>query len=181
MTCVVGVDPSLTATGVATGDGATTVATAAAGKQLSARAARIARIVQLLEVAIELAQPLPAGPVLVVVEGPSFGQLRQAGEHQRAGLWWAIAASLLAAGHQVVEVPPATLKKAATGKGNATKADMRVAWLQRAGEDLRDDNQVDAQWLRQVGLHLVSDAAAIPLPAPQRAAIESLRVQLPAR
>ena len=50
-----------------------------------------------------------------------------------------------------VTIAPATLKKYATGKGNATKADMRMAWFQRTGEDVRDDDAVDALWLRQIG------------------------------
>jgi Holliday junction resolvasome RuvABC endonuclease subunit len=65
-------------------------------------------------------------------------------------------------------IPPATLKAYATGKGNATKADMRMAWFKRTGEDIRDDNQVDALWLRDIGRFAVGDQLALKLPRAQR-------------
>lgn len=49
-------------------------------------------------------------------------------------------------------VPPSSLKKYASGKGNASKADMRLALFKRAGLDERDDNRVDAWWLRAMAL-----------------------------
>lgn len=65
-------------------------------------------------------------------------------------------------------IPPATLKAYATGKGNATKADMRMAWFKRTGGDVRDDNQVDALWLRDIGRYALGDPSAIELPKAQR-------------
>ncbi len=50
-------------------------------------------------------------------------------------------------------VTPATLKKYATGKGNADKTAMALALYKRTGLELADDNQVDAWWLRAAGLH----------------------------
>jgi len=55
------------------------------------------------------------------------------------------------------------LKRYATGKGNATKADMRMALFQRAGLDVRDDNAVDAWWLRAMALdHYGHPLVAMP-------------------
>lgn len=49
----------------------------------------------------------------------------------------------------------------------------------RAGEDIRDDNQVDALWLRQIGLALLDDPAAIPMPQANRQALTKLALPDP--
>ncbi|MBM0274122.1 RuvC family protein [Micromonospora tarensis] len=73
---------------------------------------------------------------------------------------------------------PATLKKYATGRGNAGKPEMAVAAYKRLNRELADDNQVDALWLRAAGLdHL--DHPDAQLPATQRAALTA--VKWPAR
>lgn len=74
---------------------------------------------------------------------------------------------LLRRGVPYVLVVAASLKKYATGKGNATKPDMRLELFKRAGLDLRDDNEVDAWWLRAMGLDHYG-AAAVQLPALHR-------------
>lgn len=52
----------------------------------------------------------------------------------------------------VARIAPASLKKYATGSGRASKADMRAAWLELTENDIADDNQVDALWLRDMGV-----------------------------
>lgn len=74
-------------------------------------------------------------------------------------------------------VPPATLKTYATGRGNATKPDMRMELYKRAGLDVADDNQVDAWWLRALGLDLLGEPM-LELPQSHRRALDKL--QLPA-
>ncbi|WP_141360811.1 crossover junction endodeoxyribonuclease RuvC [Glutamicibacter uratoxydans] len=51
-------------------------------------------------------------------------------------------------------VVPSTLKKAATGDGRADKKKMLAHYTQATSLVNKDDNQVDAFWLRQVGLAL---------------------------
>lgn len=76
-----------------------------------------------------------------------------------------------------VTVPPASLKKYATGKGNADKTAMAIAALKRFGVEFADDNQCDAYWLRAMGLHAYGHGL-VELPAVQT---ESLaKVQWPA-
>jgi crossover junction endodeoxyribonuclease RuvC len=158
---VVGIDLSLTATGIAAVGGLSTIKSGSSGDTIIDRLVRLGLI---LEQVRQHVSTTPAAVTLVLVEGPSLGQQRQGGEHLRAGLWWLLMDRLNLWGHHPVDVPPATLKKFATGKGNATKADMRMALFQRGGLDVRDDNQVDAWWLRQVGLHLLDDPTAVKLP-----------------
>jgi len=111
---------------------------------------------------------------LVVIEGPV---LRSSAAIALGLLHGVIRAALIDAGIPYALVPPATLKKYATGKGNAGKPEMAVALYKRCGLELADDNQVDAYWLRAMGLdHL--GAPLVDLPAAQR---ESLtKVQWPA-
>lgn len=78
-------------------------------------------------------------------------------------------------------MPPTSLKKFATGKGNATKADMRMALFQRAGIDCRDDNQVDAWWLHQIGLHISSSLPRLVLPQTHTVALDKINIPLEVR
>ena len=122
--------------------------------------------------AYEICGRVPAG-ALVVLEGPAYSMQAQAGVHQRAGLWWLVADTLLdVSGCSAIEVSPSALKKLATGKGSGiSKADMRMALFRRTGIDVRDDNQVDAFWLREVGLQLLEDPARLDLPALNRSVL----------
>lgn len=175
MTSVAGVDPSLTGTGVAAADGSLhTVVTGKTATTVAARAVRLGLIRARVCGHVGM-------DVLVVIEAPGYSRGAEAGAHLRAGLWWLLVFELIDYGCTVIEVSPTALKKFATGRGVATKADMRMALFKRAGLDVADDNQADAWWLRQVGLHLTGSPDAIPLPAAQLAVIEPLRSQLPAR
>lgn len=86
----------------------------------------------------------------------------------------AVRASLLAEGvTRYALVTPATLKKFATGKGNADKTAMAIAALKRGGREFADDNQCDAFWLWVAGMtHL--GAPPFDLPAAQVEALEKV-------
>jgi Holliday junction resolvasome RuvABC endonuclease subunit len=114
---------------------------------------------------------------LVVVEGPSYGSqagpVRQSGHHERAGLWWLVTHALWARETQVVVMPPASLKRYATGRGNAGKDDVLREVTKRFAWFTGDNNEADALILAAAG----GDWAGTPMvtmPAAHRAAIAAL-------
>lgn len=91
---------------------------------------------------------------LVLVEGFSFASKGNA-LYQIGGLGWIIRLALTEAKVPWVLVTPSQLKLYATGKGSGKGTDkiaMGVAAMERAGVRFEDDNQCDAWWLRLMGL-----------------------------
>lgn len=72
-------------------------------------------------------------------------------------------------------VSPAALKVFATGKGNASKPDIRMAVFQRYGIDLADNNQADAFVLRAIGMHVLGEPLAV-LPQTHTRALAKLQL-----
>lgn len=162
---ITGIDLSLTATGVARltindRDHALQLDTiTSAGTRDATYTDRARRLNDIARAVIAAA--LPAD--LVVIEGPAYGSASPS-VWDRAGLWWDIVGTLNARAARVAVVAPTTLKKYATGSGAATKPDMRMALYQRAGRDVRDDNQCDAAFLAYAGADHVG-APVLDLPA----------------
>ncbi len=155
---VAGFDLSITASGVAAADGTTsTIRTRAHGDA------------RLPEIRNTLVAHVVAADLVVIEDLPTHAH--------GAGITGMVhgVARLACYDHATtfITLPPATLKKYATGRGNATKSDMRMALFQRAGLDLRDDNQVDAWWLRAAGLEALGHPL-VDLPASHRAALDAV-------
>lgn len=156
---VVGLDLSITATGVARKDGTTFTIRPGAGDR------------RLVEIRDGVCLALEGGCDLVVIEdlptnAKSAGITGMVHGAVRAALiMWCV---------PYVLVTPATLKKYATGRGNADKTAMTMALFKRTGLELADDNQVDAAWLRFAGLQLLGEPA-VDLPAAQVAALEVIQ------
>lgn len=162
---VVGLDLSLTSTGIACADGSlVTVGSKPTDYVIADRHRRLAGLRD------AILSNVHADTDLVVIEGPSMASKISGSVVDRYGLWWLVVDALFAQDLRVLEVSPSTLKKYATGKGNATKPDMRMALFQRAQIDCRDDNQVDAAWLRHLGLDALG-TPSLPLPATHRVAL----------
>lgn len=91
---------------------------------------------------------------LVVIEGYSFGSGRAGGTthaHALGELGGAVRLELWDRGIPYVDVPPASLKKYATGRGNANKEQVLVAAVRRLDYQGADPNEADALWLREMG------------------------------
>lgn len=164
---MLGIDPSLTATGLAWDDTATST-TGGSGDQ---RLWVIYRSVLSLATGTD---PLCTGkPDLAVVEDlPTHAQ----GAGKTGMAQGVVRLALQHADLPYVLVTPATLKTFATGKGNATKPDLRLALFRRTSIDLRDPDQVDAWWLRALGMHALGEPL-FDLPATHRRALD--KVELP--
>ena len=171
---VIGLDLSLSSTGLADQSGGlcTIVSKPIPDASVRQRAARVDSITARI---VDLTLPVLEHVDMALIEAPAYSQQQQAGHHLRAGLWWSVASAIAPYCDEIVEVPPSTLKKLATGRGNAGKDDMRMSFFQRTGYDNRDDNQIDAFWLRQTGLWLLEDPAAIKLPKANLSALAKVR------
>jgi Holliday junction resolvasome RuvABC endonuclease subunit len=141
---VVGLDPSLSAFGVAAVEGGRVVN---AASLTSGRETGHARV----EGLIERVANWTRGAVLVVIEGPSYGSTGGK-PHERAGLWWSITQELWRDGVGYAVVSPRTRAKYATGNGNAGKADVLAAASVRFDlGQITDDNVADALTLAAMG------------------------------
>lgn len=139
----IGLDLSLTATGISTDDDAWTVKVKTTGMQ---------RLHDLSEAVIRTAMPSLDYLTHVFVEGYAFARPNQA--HQLGELGGVVRYRLWELGIPYTDVAPACLKKFATGKGNAGKPDMLDASRRAGYEGSNDDNAVDAWFLRQFGLYV---------------------------
>lgn len=157
---VVGLDLSMTATGIADDDGHTsTIKPRTSGDR---RLVEIAANAALAAIGSDLAVIEDLPPIRAYALG-ILGMVHGA-----------VRTALLGQGVPYALVPPMTLKKYATGKGNADKTAMALALYKRAGLELADDNQVDAWWLRAAGLQLLGEPL-VQLPAVQVAALEAVK------
>jgi crossover junction endodeoxyribonuclease RuvC len=151
---VLGVDPSMTATGLATRDEAGTFET----KPDAWRGRDLARLQYIAGAVLDAAK----GADLVVMEGLAFASKSgKAGD--RAGLHWLIRDRLDGLGVPVAIVPPTSRAKYATGKGNAGKDAVLIEVVRRLPVQVANNNEADAVVLLAMGLdHLGEPLAVMP-------------------
>lgn len=87
---------------------------------------------------------------LVVIEGYAFAAKAQSHTREIAELGGVIRMTLYDLGIRWVDVSPASLKKYATGKGNAKKDLVLVEAVKRLGYMGSDNNEADALWLLEM-------------------------------
>lgn len=162
---VVGLDLSMTATGICDRDGR--CSTVGGPSKLGDQ--RLCRIADAVDQAIGVDGWVVQHTLVVIEDIPTHAH----GAGITAMVHGAVRAMLTEHGTPYVLVPPASLKKYATGKGNAGKPDMAVALYKRAQLELRDDNQVDAWWLRAMGLDHLGHPV-VDLPAAHRGALDRI-------
>lgn len=168
MTTVLGLDLSLTATGVADIDGTPhTIRPKTTGAE------------RLHEIRTAVTRYLDGGGTqwragLVAIEGYAFARPNQA--HQIGELGGVIRHLLWMHTQPWVEVAPKQVKKYATGSGNAGKNEVLTAAVRRLGYEGSDDNEADALWLRALVLDALGEPV-VTVPAPHREALA--KVQIP--
>lgn len=145
-TIIVGIDPSLTGTAVCVaGFDPVLFASSPIG---SDAANRILRYCGLVHAVIAKVPKLST----VFIEGYSFGSKGgQATDRAEYGGILRYHLCGVAMGCEVIEVPPTSLKKWATGKGNGDKTPMIAAITKRYGVEFRTNDEYDAYALARLG------------------------------
>lgn len=158
---VLGLDLSLTRSGVATEDGTRVITYP-----------KMAGMERLDAIAAEV-RACASGAGLVVIEGYSYASkgssvisLGELGGLIRWTLW--------TLGFPYTEVAPGCAKKFATGSGVAKKPDMLDAARRAGYKGSNDDNCVDAYWLRQMGLYRLG-CADVPATAYRDEAVNKVQ------
>lgn len=168
---VLGLDLSLTSTGVAGHDWAETLTTWSLPRSGATRAQRWARMRKARE------QVLPYVDVahLVVQESPAYSTGDMPGSQDMAWLWWSIYARCGARRIPWVEVGTSTLKVYATGNGRAKKEDVvQAVATRRRDVTFRGSDQADALTLAAMGLDALGHPP-VEMPKTHRRALTSVR------
>jgi Holliday junction resolvasome RuvABC endonuclease subunit len=139
---IMGLDLSMSATGVAFPDGSTAVI-----KPRGEGDARLLSIERQANAAVRLARP-----DLAVVE-QFGGEFKGAAARAIPMVHATFRLVLMRAGIPYVLLTPQTLKTFATGRHTADKTAMTLAAFKRMDREFTDDNECDAAWLRAAGLY----------------------------
>jgi len=159
---IIGIDASLTSTGVATlGNGPTIMA-------IQSKLNGPARLIEIRDTIGKLIK----GADLVLIEEYAYSKANKA--HQIGELGGVLRVLFHEMGVNWIEVNPSMVKKYATGKGNATKEAIAVGVYKRWGREFAINDEADAFVLAMIG-SVIAGSSFDNLTAFQREVIEQLR------
>lgn len=147
---IVAIDPSLTGTAIASGCWADEIqvwrfSSKKIGDSLVDRFDRYTLLANRI-----VTKVVACSPHAILLEGYSYGSMNA---HQPIYEFGAcLRLNLLDVGCQVIEVPPTSLKKFVTGKGNAGKEQMAAFAAKRWGVAFHSNDETDAFGLCMMGL-----------------------------
>lgn len=174
---IVGIDPSLTSTGIAVIDpdrGVTTERVRSKGAKDATLAERARRLDELADSIVGHVIGDLSGVDLVVIESPAYSN-SLGSMHDRSGLWWLITSRCLRLGVPVLEVPPTTRAKYATGRGNAGKDEVLAAVIRRYPDaDVTGNDIADALTLAAIGARLTGWPLEPSIPLASHTALAKL-------
>lgn len=152
---VLGLDLSLTSTGLAYVEGGTLIEVANIKSKGNRDATKSDVASRLRGIAADVLD-YSFSADLVVIEAPSFNS-KFGLQHERAGLWWMVVEGLDSKGYPMVFVAPKQRAKYATGNGNAGKQEVFAAAVNRYGASVTNDDIADAVILAAMGARLVGE------------------------
>jgi Holliday junction resolvasome RuvABC endonuclease subunit len=138
----IGLDLSLTSTGIAVAHRGHATVSRVTSKPAPTTAGTAERLIRLVA---EIFEHVPTTEhTHVAIEGPSFGSTGGSA-HERGGLWWLVRTKLERRGIDTVIIPPTSVKKYATGKGNAPKDAVLAAVIRRYPDvEVTGNDEADA-------------------------------------
>lgn len=144
MSFAVGIDLSLTSTGIAalsldSGEMFTHVIRST-GTKKDRLPEHLTRLDDLVSQIVESVRQVD--PAAVAIESATFVTAQDSSSHRRAGLWWSVSAAL-AADYPLVEMAPTSVKKFATGNGRSDKLAVALAVAKQWGDDVLPDARAD--------------------------------------
>ena len=110
---------------------------------------------------------------MVVIEDYAYSRSNRA--HQMGELGGVIRSFIVQEVGSLVAISPTTLKKFATGKGNASKNLMLVESVRRLGYEGSNHNQADALWLLHAAMSRFGVAGAVVMPKANRQALDKVK------
>lgn len=155
---IIGVDPSLTGTGVASRNEADTIIPPKGLSELD----RLRYLVREVTARCYTAD-------LVILEGLSYGS-HMGKQAERGALHWMIRDALDGADVPVAVCPPSTRAKYATGHGGAGKDEVMIACVHRIPIMVSNNNEADAAVLAAMGHDHLGDPLT-QMPAAHRSAL----------